>query len=214
MTNSRDEFVVKKDSACAVIVAHPDDETLWAGGLILMHPEVRWTIVSICRKSDPDRAPKFFRALEQLNAAGRMGDMDDGPEQFPLDDHEVQNIIVRLLDANGFDLVITHGLNGEYTRHLRHEETAKGVLALWRNGKLDSEQVWMFAYEDGGGKYLPRPAPTRRDSDILIKLPDEIWQKKYDIVTKIYGFESDSFEAKATQRQESFCCLKRSDNRE
>ena len=25
----------------AVIVAHPDDETLWAGGLLLAHPE--WT---------------------------------------------------------------------------------------------------------------------------------------------------------------------------
>ena len=71
----------------------------------------------------------------------------------------------------------------------------------------------MFAYEDGEGKYLPRPAPARRDSDILIKLPDEIWQKKYDIVTKIYGFGPDSFEAKATQRQESFSCFKRSDGR-
>jgi LmbE family N-acetylglucosaminyl deacetylase len=210
MTNTRDGFVIKKDDECAVIVAHPDDETLWAGGLILMHPEVQWTIISICRKSDPDRAPKFFKALEQLNATGKMGDIDDGPEQFPLDDLDLQNIIVRLLDRGEFDLIITHGLNGEYTRHLRHEETAKAVLGLWRNGRLNSEQIWMFAYEDGGGKYLPRPAPARRDSDILIELPDEIWRKKYDIVTKIYGFGPDSFEAKATQRQESFCCFKRS----
>jgi len=211
MMSSRDGFVIKKDSKCAVIVAHPDDETLWAGGLILMHPEVQWTIVSICRKSDADRAPKFFKALEQLNATGKMGDMDDEPEQFPLDDLDLQNIIVRLLDTNRFDLIITHGLNGEYTRHLRHEETAKAVLGLWRNGGLDSEQILMFAYEDGGGEYIPKPAPARRDSDILIKLPEEIWRKKYDIITKIYGFGPDSFEAKAAQRQESFCGMKRSD---
>ena len=38
-----------------VIVAHPDDETLWAGGTILMHPETHWTILTLCRTSDPDR---------------------------------------------------------------------------------------------------------------------------------------------------------------
>ena len=29
-------------NTCAVIVAHPDDETLWAGGIILMYPEANW----------------------------------------------------------------------------------------------------------------------------------------------------------------------------
>ena len=29
---------------CAVIVAHPDDETLWAGGTMLMHPDCQSTV--------------------------------------------------------------------------------------------------------------------------------------------------------------------------
>src|SRR4030042_2372337 len=77
------------NSRCAVIVAHPDDETLWAGGFILTNPEVKWTVVTICRKSDTDRAPKFFKALEELGAAGYMGDLDDGPEQSALSNSEV-----------------------------------------------------------------------------------------------------------------------------
>lgn len=187
--------------SCAVIVAHPDDETLWAGGTILMHPEADWTVVTLCRKNDPDRSPKFFKALEELHAAGTMGDLDDGPEQRPLSDRDVQNMIMKLLPSERFDLIITHGLSGEYTRHLRHEETAKAVMALWESGKIFTRELWSFAYEDGDGRYLPRPI---RDADVQIKLPTEIWQKKYGIITNIYGFRADSFEAKTTPRREAF----------
>jgi hypothetical protein len=35
-------------------------------------------------------------------------------------------------------------------------------------------------------------------------LPEDIWQKKYGIVTDIYGFAPDSFEARTTPREEAF----------
>lgn len=186
---------------CAVIVAHPDDETLWAGGTILMHSESKWTVVTLCRRSDPDRAPKFFQALDRLKATGVMGDLDDGPEQSPLAGDEVQNTILELLPSKEFDLVITHGLGGEYTRHRRHEEAGKAVTALWESERVFAKEIWRFAYEDGGGKYLPLPV---QDADIRTKLPDKIWQKKYDIITEVYGFGADSFEAKTTPREEAF----------
>ena len=59
-----------RPSRAAVIVAHPDDETLWCGGTILLHPDWAWEVVSLCRASDPDRAPKFGRALDALGACG------------------------------------------------------------------------------------------------------------------------------------------------
>jgi LmbE family N-acetylglucosaminyl deacetylase len=190
---------------CAVIVAHPDDETLWAGGTILLHPESRWTVLTICRKSDEERAQKFERALEQLNATGLMGDLDDGPEQRPLDADEVEETILSLLSSDKFDLIVTHGLWGEYTRHLRHEETSRAVMSLFRHRKLSARRLWVFAYEDGGGRYLPRPV---RDAEILLRLSDEVWQRKYDIITKVYGFGADSFEAKIAGRVEAFNTMK------
>ncbi len=96
-----------------------------------MHPDVSWTIITLCRKSDPDRAPKFFKAIEKFNAKGEMGDLDDGPEQKPLDSDTVQNAILMLLPEHNFDIIITHSTSGEYTRHLRHEEAAHAVFALW-----------------------------------------------------------------------------------
>ena len=35
-----------------VIVAHPDDETIWMGGTILKNKNWKWTILSLCRASD------------------------------------------------------------------------------------------------------------------------------------------------------------------
>ena len=63
----------------AVIVAHPDDETLWTGGAILMHPEINWTVITLCRLSDPDRSPKFPGQMH-LNFKGfQMQHAETGP---------------------------------------------------------------------------------------------------------------------------------------
>ena len=105
-----------------VIVAHPDDETLWSGGTILMHPNFDWFIISLCRKMDPDRAPKFYKAVEILNAKGIMGVRDDGQEEFHLEDTFVEKTLLELLPNDYLDVIITHYPQGEYTRTRSHEE--------------------------------------------------------------------------------------------
>ena len=149
-------------SRVAVVVAHPDDETLWAGGLLLSHPEWSPFIVTLCRGRDPERAPRFLRALERLSAKGTMGDLDDGPDQVPLPATMVQDAILSLLPGRDYDILLTHAPDGEYTRHRRHEEVSRAVWALWRDGNLRARRLWQFAYEDGGGAYFPRPRKERR----------------------------------------------------
>ncbi len=139
----------------ALIVAHPDDETLWAGGTILSHPGWECFIVCLCRGNDADRAPRFKQALKVLRSEGIMGDLDDGPDQKPLEENEVENAILELLPQQYFDLIISHHPSGEYTRHIRHEETGQAVIKLWHNGSISAGEHWVFAYEDGNKEYLP-----------------------------------------------------------
>jgi LmbE family N-acetylglucosaminyl deacetylase len=186
---------------CAAIVAHPDDETLWAGGTLLLYPDRCWTVVTLTRKSDAERAAKFAKALHHYGAAGIMGDLDDGPQQKPLRRGEVEDAILALLPSRRYDLVLTHGWWGEYTRHRRHEEVAQAVMGLRESGRLSIGEIRMFAYQDGGGKHLPCPV---EDSDVYNRLPHEIWQRKYRIITDVYGFGPDSFEARTTPKDESF----------
>jgi len=190
-----------KTKTIAVIVAHPDDETLWAGGTFLMNPGKQYFIASLCRKNDPDRAPKFKKALKALGATGIMGDLDDGSEQIPLTDERVETTIVDLLPAMSFDLVITHNIYGEYTRHRRHEEIGRAVINLWSSGRLLTRELWAFAFEDGGRVYYPG---VMKDAELLYRLPQTVWQKKYSIIREIYGFAEDSWEAQSTPKEEAF----------
>lgn len=191
----------KYPKSIAVIVAHPDDETLWAGGTILEHPSNNWFILSLCRASDADRSTRFFNALDILNADGNMCDLDDEPDQQPLNEMELENEMLRLIPEIQFDLIITHNPSGEYTRHLRHEEVSKAVINLWHKKKIKTHELWTFAYEDGDKSYLPKAVENANLTEIL---PENIWMKKYKLITQTYGFEKNSWEARTTPKTEAF----------
>ena len=190
-----------KSKNVAVIVAHPVDETLWAGGTILSHPSWNCFIISLCRGGDEERALKFNKAIKVLKSEGIMGNLDDGPNQNPLDEEEVEQAILDLLPKKHYDLIISHNPNGEYTRHLRHEEVSKAVINLWNNSKITADELRTFAYEDGHKKYHPRPV---QNAAIYRTLTKRIWLRKYSILRETYGFEKDSWEIKTTPRNEAF----------
>lgn len=188
----------------AVIVAHPDDEVLWAGGLLLNHPEWSTFVAVLTRSEDPDRAPRFHRVRQRLGAAGAMGDLDDGPGQRPLSNAILSEAILALLPERDYDIILTHSLRGEYTRHRRHEETSRAVWSLCSQGLLTTRSLCLFAYEDGQGTYLPRA-----DEQATLRLPlsDRIWREKRNLLTEVYGLAETSWEARTTPREEAFRCL-------
>ena len=184
-----------------VIVAHPDDETLWAGGEILLHPTWNWFVTTLCRKNDPDRSSRFYKVLKELKAKGIMGDLDDAPNQTPLDEPLIEETILSLLPKIHFNRIITHNPNGEYTRHLRHEEISKAVILLWNAKKISADELWTFAYDDG---HKSHNTIANEKAPIYNQLTEAISLHKLNIITNIYGFNINSWEAKNTPTKEAF----------
>ena len=188
-----------------VMVAHPDDEILWAGGMLLMHPGWQCRICTLCRASDADREPKFRNVLRLLGASDEMADLDDGPDQRPLAARDVEDTVAELAGKGEYDLILTHGPSGEYTRHLRHEETSRAVRELWRKGIIRARAMWLFAYRDQGRQSsLPQ---ARDDAHLRVPLPQKVWDEKYRLVREVYGFAESSWEARTTPGTEGFWCF-------
>jgi LmbE family N-acetylglucosaminyl deacetylase len=108
------------DEHGVVVVAHPDDESLWFGGLLLTAPP-QWTVVCCTvPRRDPVRADKFTEACRLLGVA----------KSFVLPFSEVEPIRFDQLNIGGFDIIVTHGRAGEYG-HRQHQELHQFIAGTW-----------------------------------------------------------------------------------
>jgi LmbE family N-acetylglucosaminyl deacetylase len=171
-----------------VITAHPDDETLWCGGLLITHPG-DWTIIccSIPMR-DPVRAVKFHNACFVLGAKGIVLNRVEVRLQAHtwLDD---------LGDLGRYDLLVTHNPVGEYG-HRAHVGVFQYVAERWQ------DQALMFGYGVDGF--------THPDPVLSINLTDEQFAKKrralqaYDNLMSFRGAQMPTWQALLSEYGEKF----------
>lgn len=111
-----------------VIVAHPDDETIFLGGYILKNSEWNWTIVSATHSLDSPRGNEFQNACSRLSAKPIMLGLEDIYDKNLDQDHIVKSLLE--ISKFGYDIVFTHNKLGEYghSHHVTVHNAVKQVF--------------------------------------------------------------------------------------
>ncbi len=184
-----------------VIVAHPDDETIWMGGTLLRNKN-KWdiTIISLCRKKDNDRAPKFRKACELLNAKSFISNLED-EDLNSVEISEIVNRILKFADKE-YDYIFTHGRNGEYG-HIKHKEIHKAVRKMIKNKEIKCRKLFFFSYIPKNNNYQGY-CIYNSNANKLINLNEIEFLKKKQMIIEIYGFEKGGFEEKSCGKIETF----------
>ena len=150
-----------------MIVAHPDDETLWGGAHL---SEGGYFVLCITNQSYQIRANEFAAVMR---ASGNYGMILDYPDYYDITTRTksrwiMQKVMIArdvdlLLDYKNWKLVATHNPDGEYG-HKHHQLTGSIVSQCFFSKAGRTGELWYF------GKYYKKEALAKLSAS-LKKVP-------------------------------------------
>jgi len=148
-----------------IVVAHADDEALFAGGLMLKYPKVDFTVLVV---TQPDKvrireAKKIQKKYDKLYLTIAMPDIFDKHL-----DKEILKKRLKQVDKLNPDLIITHNSFGEYG-HWHHVDIHNTMTELYKEKAFGKADMWLFGHNT--------------DSDITITGSDLLWRLKKDMIS-------------------------------
>ncbi len=158
-----------------IVVAHPDDETIFFGGLMQRHRSREWTVVCM---TDGNADGEGRKRKKQFEDACRKQGVKDAqwwgyPDIFEnrLDTEKIERELAGLPNPHE---VYTHGIIGEYG-HPHHQDVSYAVHKAFEK----HPRVYSAAYN------------THPDFSIVLSKNE--FAKKTDVLTQVYGSETSRF---------------------
>ena len=141
-----------------MIVAHPDDETLWGGANLFND---RYFVVCLTNGYTLSRANDFREILKFTNNSGIIMDYPDVQDNIINNWSEVEIGILKdlstIINYNFWEKIVTHGPDGT-TGHFHHKKTCEYVTKITKelNKYKNLYYFGKFYKKDSIPKYLKR----------------------------------------------------------
>ncbi len=129
-----------------MFVAHPDDETIWAGNHIRTH---KYLIICITNGNNKKRMKEFKAVMKKTGNSYIMlkyPDKTNGKrDNWNTSRDAVKQDIKTVLDYKQWSMIVTHNPKGEYG-HIHHKMTSQMVTEECLHKKLENRLMYFGKY--------------------------------------------------------------------
>ncbi len=151
-----------------VVVAHPDDESLWCGKTIAEHPGTG--VLCMTNHSNRARRRAFRSAIKALGAVGVILDVPDRRSTPPTeaDAQLMLSAVAYILEPSRAITLFTHSPEGEYG-HLLHQRVSAVVSSVAK--QKQKLELWYFDFLPATGP-IPPLQPIQKVAALTAYFPD------------------------------------------
>ncbi|HRR76511.1 MAG: PIG-L family deacetylase [Ruminococcus sp.] len=129
-----------------MIVAHPDDDSIWGGGHLM---DGDYYIVVLTNGNNARRKCEFKKMLETSGNKGIILSYPDKTygkkDSWKKSKEEIKKDISRIMKYKDWDLIVTHNKEGEYG-HIHHKMTHRFVTDIYDEQKPDCKLYFFGKY--------------------------------------------------------------------
>ena len=193
--NQSNNFKTGKNSgmiSAAIVVAHPDDETIWMGGTLLAHKDWYWKLYIATHNKDDGRGKEFLNAISQFKSQGIsnleyefLETMPDVQEYEKLNKTEIYGKL-NTLNLSSFNAVFTHNVDDEYG-HGNHRILGE----FFKEKQLNVWHILCPAIQNPREKQIGEQVESSYLTPTILKTKRAIFQNSYSTQNYLWNGFTD-----------------------